>query len=276
MTAEPGPPVLSIEQVDLVRNGRPLLAAVSLTVHRGEHWVLLGANGAGKSTLLGLCGAVTHPTRGTVDVLGKRLGRVDMRELRTHIGHVDPRHRLDVPLTVRDVVLTGLTNTPEFPPRWRPTQAQRERAEELIDALGMTRHTESLWPLLSHGERGRALIARALIAEPALLLLDEPATGLDLAARERLLTAVDGARRAHPELASVLVTHHLEEIPATTTHAVLIRDGRITAAGPVGEVLTTERISHAFEHPITITRQDGRWTARSHWEHRPAITEPGA
>lgn len=256
-------PVLSIAHVDLVRNGRALLSDVSLTVRRGEHWVLLGANGAGKSTLLGLCGAVTHPTRGTVEVLGKRLGRVDMRELRTHIGHVNPRHRLDVPLTVRDVVLTGLTNTPEFPPRWAPTAEQCARADELIESLGMTRHADSVWPTLSQGERGRALIARALMGEPALLLLDEPATGLDLAARERLLTAVDGARHAHPSLASVLVTHHLEEIPVTTTHAVLIRDGELTAAGAVDEVLTTETISDAFEHPITIARQHGRWMAVS-------------
>ncbi|ADG77276.1 ABC transporter related protein OS=Tsukamurella paurometabola (strain ATCC 8368 / DSM / CCUG 35730 / CIP 100753 / JCM 10117 / KCTC 9821 / NBRC 16120 / NCIMB 702349 / NCTC 13040) OX=521096 GN=Tpau_0639 PE=4 SV=1 [Tsukamurella paurometabola] len=257
------PHVLSIDHVDLVRNGRKLLDDVSLHVRRGEHWVLLGANGAGKSTLLGLCGAVTHPTRGTVDVLGKRLGRVDMRELRTHIGHVNPRHRLDAPLRVRDVVITGLTNTPEFPPRWAPTAAQRERAEALIDSLGMTRHADSVWPTLSQGERGRALIARALMGEPDLLLLDEPATGLDLAARERLLTSVDGTRRAHPDLASILVTHHLEEIPTTTTHAVLIRDGAITATGPVAEVLTTERISAAFDHPITIDRQHGRWTAVS-------------
>ncbi len=253
--------MLELAGVDLVRSGRPLLADVDLIVRRGEHWVLLGANGAGKSTLLGLCGAVTHPTRGTVDVLGKRLGRVDMRELRTHIGHVNPRHRLDVPLSVRDVVLTGLTNTPEFPPRWSPTAAQRSRADELIAALGMSRHAESFWPTLSQGERGRALIARALIADPALLLLDEPATGLDLAARERLLTAVDAARRAHPELASILVTHHLEEIPTSTTHALLLRDGVITAGGPVTDVLTTERISEAFDHPITITRHSGRWIA---------------
>ncbi|WP_435594920.1 ABC transporter ATP-binding protein [Tsukamurella tyrosinosolvens] len=263
-TATNDPHVLSIDHVDLVRTGRNLLEDVSLTVRRGEHWVLLGANGAGKSTLLGLCGAVTHPTRGTVDVLGKRLGRVDMRELRTHIGHVNPRHRLDAPLTVRDVVITGVTNTPEFPPRWAPTEAQRTRADELVETLGMSRHIESRWPTLSQGERGRALIARALMGDPALLLLDEPATGLDLAARERLLTTVDGARRAHPELASILVTHHLEEIPVTTTHAVLIRDGRITAAGAVDDVLTTDAISHAFDHPISIARQDGRWTARSH------------
>ncbi|MDF0532378.1 ATP-binding cassette domain-containing protein, partial [Tsukamurella sp. 8J] len=121
---------------------------------------------------------------------------------------------------------------------------------------------ESVWPTLSQGERGRALIARALMAEPALLLLDEPATGLDLAARERLLSAVDNARRAHPELASILVTHHLEEIPTTTTHALLIRDGIITAAGTVENTLTTEHISHAFDHPITITRHSGgRWNA---------------
>ncbi len=121
-------PVVSVESVDLVRDGRFLLRDVTLQVRRGEHWVLLGANGAGKSTLLSLLGAIAHPTTGTVHVLGHRLGRVDMRELRTHIGHVNPRHTVRAPLTVRDVVLTGLTNTPEFLPRWAPTDADIARA----------------------------------------------------------------------------------------------------------------------------------------------------
>jgi len=176
---------------------------------------------------------------------------------------VNPRHRIDAPLTVRDVVLTGLTNTPEFVPRWAPTAGQVARADELIASLGMQKHADALWPNLSQGERGRALIARALMAEPQLLLLDEPATGLDLAAREQLLTALDELRVTYPSLASILVTHHLEEIPTTTTHAVLIRDGRVIAQGPVTDVLTTGNISECFDHPIEITRQRGRWVAQT-------------
>lgn len=256
-------PVVRVESVDLVRDGRFLLRDVTLQVRRGEHWVLLGANGAGKSTLLSLLGATAHPTAGTVHVLGHQLGRVDMRELRAHIGHVNPRHVVRAPLTVRDVVLTGLTNTPEFPPRWAPTDAQVVRAEELVHALGMGARLNLLWPTLSQGERGRALIARALMAEPELLLLDEPATGLDLAAREQLLTSLDDLRAQDPDRASILVTHHLEEIPTTTTHAVLVREGVIVAQGPVSDVLTTANISDCFDHSITISNEHGRWVAQT-------------
>jgi iron complex transport system ATP-binding protein len=131
--------VLRAEGVDLVRDGRPILQEISLTVRAGEHWALLGANGAGKSTLLGLLGAVVHPTRGTVDVLGRRLGRVDLRELRALVGHVNPRHPLVSPLTVREVVLTGVTNSVEPVPRWRPTPQQAERAEALLPRWGWPR-----------------------------------------------------------------------------------------------------------------------------------------
>jgi iron complex transport system ATP-binding protein len=146
--------VLVADEVDLVRDGNYLLNSASITVREGEHWALLGGNGAGKSTLLSLLGARVHPTRGTVDVLGRRLGRVDMRSLRAEIGHVDPRHPLRTPLRVRDVVLTGLTNTTEPVPRWAPTAAQVTQADELIAALGLTTRRDAPWPVLSQGERG--------------------------------------------------------------------------------------------------------------------------
>ncbi|ADI06165.1 ABC transporter ATP-binding protein [Streptomyces bingchenggensis BCW-1] len=258
-----GSPVLRAEDVDVVRDGRYLLRSISLTVCEGEHWALLGANGAGKSTLLGLLGALTHPTRGTVQVLGHTLGRVDLRELRTLVGHVNPRHPLRSPLRVLDVVLTGLTNTVEAVPRRRTEPGRVEQAERLLDTLGVDARRDALWPTLSQGERGRVLIARALMPRPRLLLLDEPATGLDLAAREQLLDSLDALARDHPELATVLVTHHLEELPAGTTHALLLREGRALAAGAADEVVTTERISACFGHPVRITRTEGRWTART-------------
>ncbi|WP_335940019.1 ABC transporter ATP-binding protein [Streptomyces sp. PTD5-9] len=256
-------PVIRAEAVSLVRDGNVLLDSVSMTVRGGEHWALLGANGAGKSTLLGLLGAVNHPTRGVVEVLGRTLGRVDLRELRSMLGHVNPRHPLRSPLSVREVVLTGLTNSVEPVPRWSPTAEQRERADALLATLGMGGKAGSRWPALSQGERGRTLIARALMPEPRLLLLDEPATGLDLAAREQLLDSLDTLREEHPELATVLVTHHLEELPASTTHAMLLRGGRCLASGLADEVLTTERVSDCFGHPVRISRTDGRWTARA-------------
>ncbi|GAA4616553.1 ABC transporter ATP-binding protein [Saccharopolyspora hordei] len=256
-------PVLQVDDVDVVRDGNRLLQSISLQVHPGQHWALLGANGAGKSTLLSLLGAVNHPTRGTVRVLGHQLGRVDMRRLRSSVGHVNPRHPLRSPLRVREVVLTGATGTTEVMPRWEPTPQQAAHADRLISTLGMSEKAQARWDTLSQGERGRVLIARALMPEPRLLLLDEPATGLDLAAREQLLTSLDTLRAEHPELATVLVTHHLEELPASTTHAMLLRDGLCLAAGEVDEVITSDHISKCFDHPVRITRIDGRWHARA-------------
>ena len=254
--------VLRAEEVHVVRDGRPLLQEVSLTVRTGEHWALLGANGAGKSTLLSLLGALVHPTGGGVEVLGRRLGRVDLRELRAYVGHVDPRHPLRSPLRVREVVLTGLTNSVEPLPRWHPAPGDEERAERLIRTLGLAEHGEARWPTLSQGQRTRTLIARALMPEPRLLLLDEPATGLDLPGREQLIGALDELRRDHPQLATVLVTHHLEELPPGTTHALLLRDGRVLAQGPVGEVLTGDQVGKCFDLPLALERHGGRWAVR--------------
>ncbi|CAM01513.1 ABC transporter, ATP-binding component [Saccharopolyspora erythraea NRRL 2338] len=140
----------------------------------------------------------------------------------------------------------------------------RWAAGEKMPMLGMSARADARWPTLSQGERGRALIARALMPWPRLLLLDEPATGLDLAAREQLVSSLDTLRRQHPDLATVLVTHHLEELPATTTHALLLREGERLAAGPVDDVLTTDRISACFDHPVLINpTPDGRWSART-------------
>ncbi|MFF5563918.1 ABC transporter ATP-binding protein [Streptomyces sp. NPDC012623] len=267
--------VVRANDVDVVRDGKLLLDSISLTVRAGEHWALLGANGAGKSTLLGMVGAVTHPTRGTVEILGEALGRVDLRELRALLGHVNPRHPLRSPLRVLDVVLTGLTNSVEPLPRWSPPARERERAERLLAMLGMAGKEDARWPTLSQGERGRTLIARALMPRPRLLLLDEPATGLDLAAREQLLSSLDALRLEHPELATMLVTHHLEELPASTTHAMLLRAGQCVGSGPADDVLTTDQVSKCFDHPVRISRTDGRWTARAERVAPATATVPG-
>ncbi|QIQ07147.1 ATP-binding cassette domain-containing protein [Streptomyces liangshanensis] len=255
--------MVELDDVTFRREGKEILHGVSFAVHAGEHWALLGPNGAGKSTVLGFCGAVTHPTSGTVDVLGARLGRVELQALRRTIGHVNPRHPLRSRLTVREVVLTGLTGSIESPPRWRPRPADLAAADALIDTLGLAGKTDEKWPTLSQGERGRVLIARALVCDPRLLLLDEPSTGLDVAAREQLLETIDLLDTTHPDLASILVTHHLEELPASTTHALLIDDGRVVASGAAELVVTTENVSAAFHHPINVRRDDGRWSARA-------------
>ena len=256
--------VLELDQVTYRRERKEILHGVSLTVRAGEHWALLGPNGAGKSTILAFCGAVTHPTTGIVRVLGEQLGHVELQALRRVIGHVNPRHPLRSPRPVREIVLTGITGTIELPPRWKPAEAELERAEQVIKSVGLAGKADERWPTLSQGERGRALIARALICEPRLLLLDEPATGLDLAAREQLLETIDRLEETHPGTASVLVTHHLEELPATTTHALLLAGGRAVAAGAAEDVITTENVSAAFDYPVTVRRDaDARWTARA-------------
>lgn len=252
--------VLNLKDVTFRRNGVGILGGIDLRIGSGEHWVMLGENGSGKSTTLALCAALAHPTSGTVDILGSRVGRVDLRELRQRIGHVDPRHPLRTAIPARDVVLTGITGTIELPMRWAPSDAQLDHARSLINELGLAHRADAAWPTLSQGERGRVLIARALAGSPDLLLLDEPTTGLDLAAREQLLETLDGL--AGKNVTSLLVTHHLEELPSTTTHAALLKDGRITVSGPVDDVVTSRNVSDAFDYPLRVFKEDGRWGAR--------------
>jgi iron complex transport system ATP-binding protein len=255
--------VLELADVTFRRDGKQIIDGISLTVREGEHWTLLGPNGAGKSTLLGFCAAVTFPTSGTVRVLGQQMGRVDLASLRHSIGHVNPRHRLQYSLTVREVVLTGITATIDLPMRWTPSSDDLDRADAMVASVGLTRRAHDQWTTLSQGERGRTLIARALISGPRLLLLDEPTTGLDVAAREQFLETMDSLDDTHPDVASILVTHHLEELPTTTTHALLIAEGRTVASGAAQDVVTTEYVSAAFAHPVQVGYADGRWTARA-------------
>lgn len=268
---EPDPhAVLDLHAVTFRREGTEILHGIDLRVDPGERWALLGPNGAGKSTILGFCGAVEHPTSGTVDVLGRRIGRTELQALRREIGHVNPRHAVRSAITAREVVLTGITGTVERVMRWTPERSQVERADEMLELVGLENRREVVWPTMSQGERGRALIARALVSDPRLLLLDEPTTGLDVAAREQFLETLDDLSEHHPELTTVLVTHHLEELPASTTHAVVIAHGSIVSAGTAAEVVTTEVISRAFEHPIEVTRECGRWGARARRRERAA------
>lgn len=255
--------VLRLDGVDFTRGDKRILTDINLTIEQGQRWVLIGPNGAGKTTVLNMCGAHQHPTNGRVYVLGHQLGRVDLRSLRESIGHVNPRHPLRRPLTTEQVIYTGATGTMDVMMRWQPPSWVVERTTELINSLGLGEVRHDTWPTLSQGERGRTLIARALLASPALLLLDEPTTGLDVAAREQFLATLDSLHRDNPDLATVVVTHHLEEIPTSTTHAALITDGRLLAAGSVHHVLRSDLVSQCFSYPITIDHRHGRWHARA-------------
>jgi iron complex transport system ATP-binding protein len=233
----------------------PLVQGVSWEVREGERWALLGQNGAGKTTLLGVAGAIAFPSSGTADVLGRRLGQADLPSLRQEIGHVDVRDtmRFTPGLTVEEAIRTGATGTIGLFPD-RLTQGDVERARELIAVFGLARLAGRRLRDCSQGERARALVARALLARPRLLLLDEPAAGVDLPGREALLAALDRLAVDLPRLAVVITTHHLEELPAATTHALLLREGRALAAGAVGATLTDALLSDCFGLPLVVER----------------------
>ena len=256
--------MLALSAVGVVRDGATLLAEVDWTVREGERWVVLGANGAGKTTLLQIAGAALFPSRGTVELLGERFGEADLGELRTRVGltssaladRVPPHEKaLDVVVTAAYGVLG----------RWSEAYDDGDvaRATDLLGRVGLRAFIGRRFGTLSEGERKRVLLARALMTDPELLLLDEPAAGLDLGAREALLRLLTRLS-ADPEApASVLVTHHVEEVPIGTTHALVLARGRVVATGPVAQVLTGQVLSRAFGLPLVVEAVAGRFTARA-------------
>lgn len=255
--------VIELADTTVVRGGQRILDSVNWSVAADQRWVVLGANGAGKTTVLQLAGAQMHPTSGVAGVLGEVLGTVDVFELRPRIGQTSAALAERVPRAeiVRDVVVSAAYAVIG---RWREEYdaVDLERAEALLGQVGIAHLADRAFGTLSEGERKRTLIARALMTDPELLLLDEPAAGLDLGAREDLVeTLADLA--ADPEAPTlVLVSHHVEEIPPGFTHALLLRHGRVVAAGPIEETLNDANLTSAFESPLTVTRNDGRYAAR--------------
>ena len=256
--------VLDLKGVTVRRGASTILDGVDWQVNEGERWVVLGPNGAGKTTLLQIIAARMHPTAGTADVLGERLGRVDVFELRPRIGLSSAALAERIPghETVRDVVLTaayGVTG------RWQEDYEEfdEKRAEDLLAAFDVAELAGRTYGTLSEGERKRVQIARALMTDPELLLLDEPAAGLDLGGREELVGAMAelAGDAASPVL--VLVTHHVEEIPPGFTHLLLLSQGAVQAAGPLADVLTAENLSAAFGLPLLVAHGGGRWLARA-------------
>ncbi|WP_295109041.1 ABC transporter ATP-binding protein [uncultured Kocuria sp.] len=254
--------VLELVDVTVIRGEKTLLDAVNWTVRDGERWVILGPNGAGKSTLLSIAAARLHPTSGMVDILDEILGAVDVFELRPRIGVSSAPLAGQIPHaeTVANVVLTaayGVTG------RWREEydEADAARSEELLRAWGLEELHDRRYGTLSDGERKRVLIARALMTDPELLLLDEPAAGLDVGGREKLVQRLDELARDDAAPAMVMVTHHLEEVPDGFSHALLLRDGKIVAAGPVGKVMTQQNLSETFGMPLKLVRVAERYAA---------------
>ena len=257
-------PVVAVRGLLVRRSGRAILGPLDLAIRPGERWVVLGTNGSGKTTLLSVLGLTLWPTAGTVDVLGSRFGRVDSREVRRRIGlassAVEGTLRPD--LAPVDLVMTARYAATE--PWWHEfSDADRTRARDLLGQLGLGAVAEHAFGTLSAGERRRTSIARALMPDPDLLLLDEPAASLDLGARETLLHDLARLAGSARPAAIVLVTHHVEEIPTGFSHAAVLRAGRLVAAGPLGDVLTDAVLSQAFDLPIKVSHDgSGRASAR--------------
>jgi iron complex transport system ATP-binding protein len=256
--------VLELRDVSFVRNGNRILERLSWSVDETDRWVILGPNGAGKSTILQLAAAATHPTSGEVDVLGERVGRVDVFELRTRIGLAATGLARRIPAAERvgDVVLTAAYAVTG---RWRERyeSLDLERAAEVMEAWDLSALATRPFGTLSDGERKRVQIARAVMTDPELMLLDEPAGSLDLGARESLLASLAEYASSPLAPAIVMVTHHVEEIPPGFTHALLLRDGGIVAAGPLEDVLTDARLTETFGLPLEVAHESGRWSARA-------------
>ena len=256
--------ILQLSDISVRRGDRVILGPLNWQVLEGQRWVILGPNGAGKTTLLQICSSLIHPTTGEIHILGEKLGRVDVFELRTRIGLTSSAlvEQLSPDELVMDVVLTAAY---AMLGRWQEKYDlwDQSRAMALLTALGVRELGERLFGSLSEGEKKRVQIARALMADPELLLLDEPASSLDLGGREDLLRRIESLSRDPLAPATVIVTHHIEEIPVGTTHALLLREGAVVAQGEVASVITDQNLTQAYGLAITVQTEGGRFFARA-------------
>jgi iron complex transport system ATP-binding protein len=255
--------LIDFSGVSLRRNGQFLVGPLDWAVELDERWVVIGPNGAGKTSLLRIAAATEHPSEGSAHVLGERLGRVDTAELRTRVGLSSSAlaQRLPDHETVRDLVVSAGYAVLG---RWRERydDVDHHRAIDLLESLGAEHLLDRRYGTLSEGERKRVLIARALMTDPELLLLDEPAAGLDLGGREELVARLADLAADPDAPAIVLVTHHVEEIPLGFSHCLLLSEGRVVAAGLLRDVLTAENLSAAFGQAIALDVIEGRYFAR--------------
>ncbi|TDW86288.1 ABC transporter ATP-binding protein [Kribbella sp. VKM Ac-2566] len=256
--------VVELAGVTIVRGDARLLDGIDWTIDEADRWVVIGPNGAGKTTLLQILAAQLHPTAGVAGLLGEVLGAVDVFELRPRIGLTSAAlaDRLPKSERVSDVVMSA---SYAVLGRWieEYDELDHARATALLAELGIAHLAGRTFGTLSEGERKRVQIARALMTDPELMLMDEPAAGLDLTGREQLVRSLSSIATAVGAPAMVLVTHHVEEIPPGFTHALLLKQGRIVAAGPMDEALTAETLSETFDLALTLKQEDGRYTARA-------------
>lgn len=266
--SEPSRSAFALTEASLVVRGRTIVNRLTWSVAAGARAAILGANGSGKSTLLRLLCGYWFPTTGVVSVLGCKLGEVNLDDLRRRIGVVDPAGPFvpDPRLTVHQAVLSGFFGhlCVDFD---NPSLEQQHAAAQAAAEVGLEARLAQSWATLSTGEQRRALLARALVARPSLLLLDEPTAGLDLLARETMLATVDQLARRRPEMTCVMVTHHLEELLPETTAIALLHGGRLAAHGPPEAVLVPDRLTSAFGCPVEVHSTAGRW----HWSVTPNV-----
>lgn len=261
--------VIELVDVTITRGGSTLLDNLTWAVRAGERWVVLGPNGAGKTTLLQIAGAQIHPSAGMAGVLGEVLGAVDVFDLRPRIGHTSPSITDRIPRgeRVADAVVSA---SYAVLGRWKEEydEVDHSRAADLMTELGVVQLADRTFGTLSEGERKRVSIARALMTDPELLLLDEPAAGLDLGGREDLVSTLAVLAQDEASPVTVLVSHHVEEVPAGFTHVLMLRGGAVTAAGPIESTMTAENLSTTFGMPLLLERSGGRFAARRAHEHR--------
>ncbi len=264
----PAAPALELVNVGLVRDGRPILSHIDWTVETGQRWVVLGRNGSGKSSLIRIGSLYLHPSSGVVRLLGHELGRTDVRSLRRRVGVASTgmADMLRSDLTPIDVVMTAKNAALE--PWWHTyDDADRARARDCLERMGVGGLALRSFVSLSSGERQRVLLARTLMPEPGIVFLDEPTAGLDLAGREDLIGALGDLASDSTTPATVLVTHHVEEIPAGFTHLLLVADGAVQRAGTIDEVLSADELSRCFGTPLELEHRHSRWWA---WSSRGA------
>lgn len=260
---------MKMENVEVRRAGQPILKDVTWSIEPGQNWVILGPNGAGKTTLVNLLTGRVFPSYkkdnpSTAEVLGYKLGRVDVSELRTVVGMSSSgeEHLIPGRLPVLDILLSALYGKTTRG-REEYEDQDMQRAMDLLHIFGIAQLSEREFHTLSEGERQRVQIARSLMTDPQILILDEPTAGLDMGARELLMVALEEIAKDRRAPALLLVTHHVEEIPRGFTHAALMNAGSITAAGPINDILVDDVVSSNFGLPLKVGHEDGRWWARA-------------
>lgn len=255
--------VLSFADVSLVRDGRAILNHLNWHVDSSQRWVILGPNGAGKTSLLRIAAAQLHPSQGSASILEKTLGKSEISEIRNRIGFASSAQSKRIPAneSVLDTVLTAAHGVEG---RWNETYENIDirRAERVLAEWNLLEFRDHLFGTLSDGERKRVLIARAVMTDPEVLLLDEPAASLDVGAREQLLQLLEGYASSPFSPAMIMVTHHVEEIPEGFTHVMLLKEGRVTAAGEIADILTSENLTATFDVPLLVSHEGGRYWAR--------------